>query len=157
MYDFELNRAYLCRPPLCCGPTLATISAHIYNELKHGDYNRSKFPTIVKYQHHIPGSPSDLIAGIRNWEFRTMGLGGRASRTQLNCFNTKYLYSLSLAASYFGSCVLLTRQRATHFQFESVSHRNGFRAEYSGRNLTEYSADTVSVKIMGFGDERNIG
>ena len=38
----------------------------------------------------------------------------------------------------------------------AVSHRNGFRAEYSGRNLAEYSADTVSVKIMGFGDERNI-
>ena len=38
----------------------------------------------------------------------------------------------------------------------SVSHRNGFRAEYSGRNLSEYSAETVSVKIMGFGDERNI-
>ena len=38
-----------------------------------------------------------------------------------------------------------------------VSHRNGFRAEYSGRNLAEYSAETVSVKIMGFGDERNNG
>ena len=37
-----------------------------------------------------------------------------------------------------------------------VSHRNGFRAEYSGRNLAEYSAETVSVKIMSFGDERNI-
>ena len=37
-----------------------------------------------------------------------------------------------------------------------VSHRNRFRAEYSGRNLAEYSAETVSVKIMGFGDERNI-
>ena len=136
MYDFELNRAYLCRPPLCCGPTLATISAHIYNEFKHGDYNRSKFPTIVKYQHHIPGSPSDLIAGIRNWEFRTMGLGGRASRTQLNCFNTKYLYSLSLAASYFGSCVLLTRQRATHFQFEW--NRLSVCAEHK---LTSYKKD----------------
>ena len=37
-----------------------------------------------------------------------------------------------------------------------VSHRNGFRAEYSGRNLVEYSAETVLVKIMGFGYERNI-
>ena len=33
----------------------------------------------------------------------------------------------------------------------AVNHRNGFRTEYSGRNLAEYS-----VKIMGFGDERNI-
>ena len=33
----------------------------------------------------------------------------------------------------------------------TVSHRNGFRAEYPGRNLAEYSAETVSVKIMGFG------
>ena len=31
-----------------------------------------------------------------------------------------------------------------------MSHRNGFRAEYSGRNLAEYSAKTVSAKIMGF-------
>ena len=38
----------------------------------------------------------------------------------------------------------------------AVSHQNGFRAEYSGRNLAEYSAETVSVKIMSFGDERNI-
>ena len=43
-----------------------------------------------------------------------------------------------------------------HGEFEPVSHRNGFRAEYSGRNLAEYSAETVSVKNMGFGDERNV-
>ena len=36
-------------------------------------------------------------------------------------------------------------------KIQAVSHRNGFRAEYSGRNLAEYSAETVSVKIMGFG------
>ena len=39
---------------------------------------------------------------------------------------------------------------------QAVSHRNGFWAEYSCRNLAEYSVKTVLVKIMGFGDERNI-
>ena len=42
------------------------------------------------------------------------------------------------------------------YDYISVSHQNGFWAEYSGRNLAEYSAETVSVKIMSFGDERNI-
>ena len=46
--------------------------------------------------------------------------------------------------------------RREEIEKEAVSHRNGFRAEYSGRNLAEYSAETVSVKIMGFGDDRNI-
>ena len=35
-------------------------------------------------------------------------------------------------------------------------HRNGFRAEYSGRKLAECSAESLEVKILSFGDEKNI-
>ena len=45
----------------------------------------------------------------------------------------------------------VTKNREISRNLFLVSHRNGFRDEYSGRNLAEYSAETVSVKIMGFG------
>ena len=57
--------------------------------------------------------------------------------------------NLESDASYIGTYTLETAWYVRKWCSESPK-------QVSGRNLAEYSAETVSVKIVGFGDERNI-
>ena len=51
---------------------------------------------------------------------------------------------------------LLGRLHRNLARIPVVIHRKGVRAEYSGRKLAKYWAESISVKFLSFGDERKV-
>ena len=66
-----------------------------------------------------------------------------------NLFNKLPHQTVDSAVNRVGSLVPIL---STDFVLNAVSHRNGFSAEYSGRKLAEYSAESVSVRNLSFDD-----